>query len=61
MGMGDIENYVGGESVFEYEETRTGISSEPERSFPAIPDLVGMQRLIGTILIYQKIQLIGFF
>lgn len=35
----DIENYVGGESVFEYEETRTGISVGAGKKFPRDPRL----------------------
>ncbi len=35
----DIENYVGGESVFEYEETRTGISVGAGKKLPRDPRL----------------------
>lgn len=35
----DIENYIGGESVFEYEETRTGISVGAGKKFKRDPRL----------------------
>lgn len=35
----DIENYIGGESVFEYEETRTGISVGAGKKFKRDPKL----------------------
>jgi len=35
----DIENYIGGESVFEYEETRTGISVGAGKKFARDPRL----------------------